>query len=154
MIQIIQIGILWVDNGAIFEQIGSMRVNERIETQTRTPWWCKVLYINARITMCLTLTPQQKRIFGWTFLTGFVFLILQIYILLLYRLFTLCVFHSTYNIDDDFLNLETQNDGPNETQDQSGITIDNVLSTNGLQAYLLLLLLLLSSLKRNDIQLH
>lgn len=43
---------------------------------------------------------------------------------------------ATHHIDFNFLNLKPQNDGPDETQDETGIAIDNVLSTNGLQAYL------------------
>lgn len=43
---------------------------------------------------------------------------------------------STYHIDDDFLNLKAQYNGPDQTQDQPGIAVHNVLSTNGLQAYL------------------
>lgn len=77
MVQIIQIGVLWVDNRAIFEQIGAMGVYERIETQTGTPGGCKVLYIDTRIAVRLALTPQKECIFGWTFLAGFVFLILK-----------------------------------------------------------------------------
>jgi len=40
---------------------------------------------------------------------------------------------TTYHIDFNFLNLKPQNDGPDETQDETGVAIDNVLSTNGLQ---------------------
>lgn len=40
---------------------------------------------------------------------------------------------TTYHIDFNFLNLKPQNDGPDQTEDETGVAIDDVLSTNGLQ---------------------
>jgi len=40
---------------------------------------------------------------------------------------------NTYDIDFDFLNLEAKNDGPDETKDQPGVSINNILRAYTLQ---------------------
>lgn len=39
----------------------------------------------------------------------------------------------TYNINFNFLNLETKNNRPYQTQDEAGIAINNIFSTDRLQ---------------------
>lgn len=42
----------------------------------------------------------------------------------------------TYHINLDLLNLETENNRPNQTQDEAGIAVDNVFRTDRFQSNL------------------
>ena len=65
----------------------------------------------------LPLTPKKQRIFGW------------------FPLGALRIFF--VHIDNDFVNLEAENDGPNETEDKSGIAINDIFRTDALQTNLI-----------------
>ncbi len=85
-----------------------MLVHKSIEGHAITPAGCEVLDVDARIAGCLALAPLEKGFLGRLFIV---------------RLRYLC-------------NLEPQNNDPNETQDEGGVAVDDVLGSDQLHGNL------------------
>lgn len=77
MVKVVQVGVLRIDNRTVLKQIGTVRVDERIEAQAGAPGVGEVGDVDARIAMRLALAPQEQCIFGGTLLAGLVLLILS-----------------------------------------------------------------------------
>lgn len=92
-----------------------MLVDDGVEGETIAPRCCEVSHVDVVVTSRLHLAPQQQGILGrsggssWT------------------RLF-----------DCDFLDLEPEDDGPDETQCEPGISVDDIVCTHVFQVDALL----------------
>uniref|UniRef100_A0A182Q0I8 Uncharacterized protein n=1 Tax=Anopheles farauti TaxID=69004 RepID=A0A182Q0I8_9DIPT len=116
----------------VVEQIRPVRVDERVETETRAPRVGKIGNVHVLVTVRLSLAPQQQRIFGGFLFRRFIFFILKAFIDQWMPRKT----HDTYHIDFDLLNLESQNDGPNQAKNKAGIMVDDIFRTDRFQANL------------------
>lgn len=75
----------------------------------------KVLDVDAGIAVRLSLAPEQQSIFGRLLLAAVVLLV---------------------HIDLDLLDLKSQYDGPDETEDESRIAVDDIFRADALETNL------------------
>ena len=141
-------GIIQVFNGPIrvqaivIDQVRSMRVDQRIESQAILPAGRKVGHFHSRVVLGPALRPQQEGFLRRSLLPRELRRILSIkseWGKSIWYKACLSTSHKrreyTYVLLLNLLNLEAQNNGPDETQNQCGISVNDIFCSNTLQTY-------------------
>lgn len=84
----------------------------KCQKRQSSPYTRKVLYVDLLVRVGLPLAPEQQRVLRRLLLAALVLLV---------------------DVDLDLLDLEPQDDGPDEAQDEPGVAVDDVLGADALQ---------------------